>query len=431
MKVSTPSGRCGPCCSTAATGSTAIQRAVSAPAKSCQVISSQSRFGSMRSCPRDLAAGAEERGRDANGPRRMRRPPGMGKTARLPYFQPMQEKPMNLIVWGRWPSVLLASALAVGTAGAQTLDKVSFGTNWVAEAEHGGFYQALADGTYRKYGLDVTIVPGGPQVNNRILVPVGKMDFVMVAGTLQAFDAAVQNIPTVSVAAMFQKDPQVLLAHPDQGIEKFEDLKKLTLLVSPEGRVNYLQWLKADFGFREEQVKPYTFNPQPFLADKRTAMQGYVTSEPFAVEKQVGMKPKVFLLADYGYDTYSTLIETRRELTQTKPDLVQRFVDASIVGWYNYLYGDNKAANALIKKHNPEMSDELLAYSVETMKAYGIVDSGDALELGIGAMTDARMKSFFDKMVRAGVIKPDLDYRKSYTLQFVNKRVGVELRPKN
>jgi len=343
----------------------------------------------------------------------------------------MQEKPMNLVVWGRWPSVLLASALAVGTAGAQTLDKVSFGTNWVAEAEHGGFYQALADGTYRKYGLDVTIVPGGPQVNNRILVPVGKMDFVMVAGTLQAFDAAVQNIPTVSVAAMFQKDPQVLLAHPDQGIEKFDDLKKLTLLVSPEGRVNYLQWLKADFGFREEQVKPYTFNPQPFLADKRTAMQGYVTSEPFAVEKQVGMKPKIFLLADYGYDTYSTLIETRRELTQTKPDLVQRFVDASIVGWYNYLYGDNKAANALIKKHNPEMSDELLAYSVETMKAYGIVDSGDALDLGIGAMTDARMKSFFDKMVRAGVIKPDLDYRKSYTLQFVNKRVGVERRPKN
>ncbi|HKG00804.1 MAG TPA: ABC transporter substrate-binding protein, partial [Xanthobacteraceae bacterium] len=200
---------------------------------------------------------------------------------------------MNLVVWGRWPSVLLASALAVGTAGAQTLDKVSFGTNWVAEAEHGGFYQALSDGTYGKYGLDVTIVPGGPQVNNRILVPVGKMDFVMVAGTLQAFDAAAQNIPTVSVAAMFQKDPQVLLAHPDQGIEKFDDLKKLTLLVSPEGRVNYLQWLKADFGFREEQVKPYTFNPQPFLADKRTAMQGYVTSEPFAVEKQAGMKPKI------------------------------------------------------------------------------------------------------------------------------------------
>ena len=331
----------------------------------------------------------------------------------------------------RWAGAgALAGAAMLTAAGAQALDKVSFGTNWVAEAEHGGFYQALADGTYRKYGLDVTIVPGGPQVNNRILVPVGKMDFVMIAGTLQVFDAVAQNIPTVSVAAMFQKDPQVLLAHPDAGVEKFEDLKKLTLFVSAEGMVNYFQWLKSDYGFREQQVKPYTFNPQPFLADKRSAMQGYVTSEPYAIEKQSGMKPKVFLLADYGYDTYSTLIETRRELTEKKPDLVQRFVDASIVGWYNYIYGDNTAANALIRKYNPEMTDALLAYSVATMKTYGIVDSGDAQSVGIGAMTDARMKSFFDKMVRAGVVKADLDIRKGYTLQFVDKKVGLDLRPK-
>jgi NitT/TauT family transport system substrate-binding protein len=324
-----------------------------------------------------------------------------------------------------------AATAAFATAQAQPLDKVSFGTNWVAEAEHGGFYQAVADGTYRRYGLDVTIVPGGPQVNNRILVPVGKMDFVMIAGTLQAFDAVTNKIPTVTVAAMFQKDPQVLLVHPDQGIERFEDLKRLTLLVSAEGMVNYFQWLKSDFGFREQQVKPYTFNPQPFLADKRSAMQGYVTSEPFAVEQQAGFKPKVFLLADHGYDTYSTLIETRRDLVDKRPDLVRRFVDASIIGWYNYLYGDNRAANALIKRHNPEMTDALLAYSVDTMKRHGIVDSGDALTLGIGAMTQARMKSFLDKMVRAGVVKADIDYTRSYTLQFVNKRVGTDLRPKN
>ena len=339
---------------------------------------------------------------------------------------------MKLTVLGRVAAMAALAGLAsLAPAASQTLDKVSFGTNWVAEAEHGGFYQAVADGTYHRYGLDVTIVPGGPQINHRILVPVGKMDFVMIAGTLQAFDAAIQNVPTVSIAAMFQKDPQVLLAHPDQGIERFEDLKKLTLFVSAEGMVNYFQWLKSDFGFRDSQVKPYTFNPQPFLADKRTAMQGYVTSEPFAVEKQAGLKPKVFLLADHGYDTYSTLIETRRDLVAKNPGLVQRFVDASIVGWYNYLYGDNKAANALIRRHNPEMTDELLAYSVATMKQHGIVNSGDALTAGIGAMTDARMKSFFDKMVRAGVIKPNVDYAKSYTLQFVNKRVGLELRPKN
>ena len=171
----------------------------------------------------------------------------------------------------------------------------------MAEAEHGGFYQALADGTYKKYGLDVTIVPGGPNVNNRILLPVGKIDFFMSANTLQAFDAVEQNVPTIEVAAMFQKDPQVLIAHPDQGIEKFEDLKKLTLFISKEGMATYFQWLKADFGFKDEQVKPYTFNPQPFLADKKSAMQGYVTSEPFAIEKQGNFKPKVFLLADQGF----------------------------------------------------------------------------------------------------------------------------------
>jgi len=327
-------------------------------------------------------------------------------------------------------AVLAALAASATLAVAQAPDKVTFGTNWVAEAEHGGFYQALADGTYRKYGLDVTILPGGPSVNNRILLPVGKIDFFLAANTLEGFDAVTQNVPTIDVAAIFQKDPQVLIAHPDQGIDKLQDLKPLTLFISQGGMATYYQWLKADFGFKDTQVKPYTFNPQPFLADKKSAMQGYVTSEPFAIEKAAKFKPKVFLLADEGFSAYSTLIETRRELVDKRPDLVQRFVDASIVGWYNYVYGDNAPANALIKKQNPEMTDDLLAYSVAAMKQYGIVDSGDTLTLGVGAMTDARMKYFFDEMVRAGVAKPGLDYRKAYTLQFVDKKVGLELRPK-
>jgi NitT/TauT family transport system substrate-binding protein len=326
---------------------------------------------------------------------------------------------------------LAALAASATWASAQTLDKVAFGTNWVAEAEHGGFYQALADGTYRKYGLDVIIVQGGPNTNNRILLPVGKIDFFLSADNLQGFDAVTQNIPTAEVAAIFQKDPQVLIAHPDQGVEKFEDLKNLkTLFVSSEGVATYFQWLKADYGFKDSQVKPYTFNPQPFLANKDSAMQGYVTSEPFVIEKATKIAPKVFLLADQGFSTYSTLIETRRDLIDKKPDLVQRFVDASIVGWYNYIYNDNSAANALIKKQNPEMTDDLLAYSVAAMRKYGIVDSGDSTTLGIGVMTDARMKDFFDEMVRARVVKASLDYRKAYTLQFVGKKVGLDLRPK-
>ncbi len=332
------------------------------------------------------------------------------------------------------PTLTMSLVLGAGAASfaiAQTLDKVSFGTNWVAEAEHGGFFQAVADGTYKKYGLDVTIVPGGPNVNNRILMTSGKIEFFMSANTLQQFDAVANNVPTVAVAAIFQKDPQVLLAHPESNVKKIEDLKPLTLFVSKEGMTTYFQWLKSEYGFDETKVKPYTFNPQPFLADRKSAMQGYVTSEPFAVEKEAKFKPTIVLLADNGFNTYSTLIETRKEFAESKPDLVQRFVDASAIGWYNYIYGDNSAGNAMIKKLNPDMTDDLLKYSVDKMKEYGIVDSGDAVKNGIGAMTDDRMASFFNKMVKAGVVKGSLDYKSSYTLRFVNKAVGLDLRPKN
>jgi len=331
---------------------------------------------------------------------------------------------------------LLASLLTAVPARAQDekqagkLDKVSFGTNWVAEAEHGGFFQAVADGTYKKYGLDVTIVPGGPNENNRMLLLAGKIDFFMTANTLMSFDAVANNIPVVSVAAIFQKDPQIFLTHPEVKVTKLEDLKPRMLFISKEGMTGYFQWLKSEYGFSEKNVRPYTFNSQPFIASPQSAMQGYLTSEPYAVEKSADFKPNVILLADYGFNDYATLIETRTELVEKKPDLVQRFVDASIVGWYHYIYGDNSAGNAMIKKFNPEMTDDLLAYSVAKMKEYGIVDSGDSLKLGIGAMTDERATNFFGTMVKAGLIKPDMDYRKSYTLRFVNKSVGIELRPK-
>jgi NitT/TauT family transport system substrate-binding protein len=328
-------------------------------------------------------------------------------------------------------AILMAIVLPVSRGCAQTLDKVSFGTNWVAEAEHGGFFQAVADGTYKAYGLDVTIVPGGPNDNNRMLLISGKLDFFMAANTLMSFDAVANNVPVITVAAIFQKDPQVFLTHPESKITKLEELKPLTLFVSKEGISSYFQWLKSEYGFSEEKVRPYTFNSQPFLANKQSAMQGYVTSEPFAIEKSAGFKPGIILLADYGFNAYSTLIETRGDLIDKKPDLVQRFVDASIVGWYHYLYGDNAPANEMIKKLNPEMTDELLAYSIARMKEYGIVDSGDSLHDGIGAITDARMASFFDKMVRAHVVRSDIDYRKAYTLRFINKGVGLDLRPKN
>jgi NitT/TauT family transport system substrate-binding protein len=325
-------------------------------------------------------------------------------------------------------AALAASLLATGATAA---DKVTFATNWLAEAEHGGFYQALVDGTYAKYGLDVTIRQGGPQANNRLLLATGRIDFYMGANMIQAFTAVEQNVPTLAVASLFQKDPIILMSHPGQGLDTFEDLPKATAFIAKENLASVFQWLKLAYGFTEAKVKPYTFNPAPFIADKRSIQQGYVTSEPFAVEQQGHFKPNVFLLADYGYDSYSTTIEARRDTIETKPDLVQRFVDASIIGWYNYLYGDNKAANAEIRKENADITDAQIAYSIARMKDYGIVDSGDALARGIGVMTQERNKSFFDKMVQAGVVKAGLDYRRAYDLRFVGKGVGLDLRPKN
>ncbi|HEY1944590.1 MAG TPA: ABC transporter substrate-binding protein [Roseiarcus sp.] len=325
---------------------------------------------------------------------------------------------------------LAFAAALVGAGPAFALDKVTFGTNWLADAEHGGYYQALVDGTYAKYGLDVTIMQGGPQSNGGMLLVAGKIEFYMGGDTIGDFLSVEQGVPTIAVAADFQKNPQIFMSHPGVGLDKWTDLPKATAFVSNGALNTFYAWMRLAYGFTDENVKPYNYNSAPFIADKHSIQQGYLTAEPFEVEKQGGFKPNIFLLSDYGYSTYSTLIETRRDLVEKRPDLVQRFVDASAIGWYHYLYGDNKKANEMIKKENPEMTDEQLAFSIGKLKEYGIVDSGDTLKLGIGAMTDERWKNFFDTMVKVGIVKGTTDYKKAYTLQFVNKGVGLDLRPK-
>ena len=299
------------------------------------------------------------------------------------------------------------------------LQSVTFGTNWYAQAEHGGFYQAVAAGIYEDYGLDVTIQMGGPQVNGTQLLMGGAVDFFMGYAS-DAIKAVEEGIPKVTVAAIFQKDPQILTAHPDQGIKDLADLKGKPVFISKAANVTYWPFLAAKYGFTDDMKRNYNFNPGPFLADKNSAQQGYLSSEPLAIAKEGGFEPVVFLLADYGYTPYASTVETRQEIVDSDPDLVQRFVDASIKGWYSYL-DDPAPGNALIKRDNPEMTDEKIAYSIEKMLEYGIVLSGDALTQGIGTMTDERWRSFFEEMAAAGVFNPATDYRRAFTLEFVNK----------
>jgi NitT/TauT family transport system substrate-binding protein len=325
--------------------------------------------------------------------------------------------------------MLLAAALA---APALAQDKVIFATNWKAQAAHGGFYQALADGTYRKFGLDVTIQPGGPQVNNRPLLPAGRIDFLMTGNLLHSFDNVKNGVPTMVVAAMFQKDPQALIAHPGQGYEKFEALKNAPVaLIAKDGQFSWWQWLKVTHGFKDEALRPYNYNLGPFLANSKAIQQGYSVAEPIYVENQGQFKPVVHLLADHGFSTYSTVIEARLDMVKNKPELVQRFVDASILGWVNYLYGNRRAANALMIKDNPEMTEAELEASTALMKQQGIVDSGESLAGGIGAMNENRIKDFYAQMVRAGLYKPgEVDLGKVATFQFVNRKVGLDVKAK-
>jgi NitT/TauT family transport system substrate-binding protein len=325
--------------------------------------------------------------------------------------------------------LLAAVLLAAGTP-ALAQDKVTFATNWKAQAAHGGFYQALADGTYRRMGLEVTIQPGGPQVNNRPLLPAGRIDFLMTGNLLHSFDNVKNGVPTVVVAAMFQKDPQALMAHPGQGYENFAALKSAPVaLIAKDGQFSWWQWLKAVHGFRDEALKPYNYNLGPFLANPKSIQQGYSVAEPIYVENQGRFKPVVHLLADHGFSTYSTLIEARAETVRNRPDLVQRFVDASIVGWVNFLHGNRKAANALMLKDNPEMTEAEIEASVALMKSQGIVDSGEAASRGIGAMSMARIQDFHSQMVKAGLYKPgEVDLSKVAVMQFVNKGVGQDVK---
>jgi NitT/TauT family transport system substrate-binding protein len=324
---------------------------------------------------------------------------------------------------------LLISAVLGAAAGLACTDNaraetVSFGTDWKAEAEHGGYYQAIAAGIYRQHGLEVTLRQGGPQVNHAQLLAAGRLDFNLAPNSFGPLNLAAENIPMVAVAAIFQKDPSVLIAHPGQGNDSLAALKGKPIMIGSDTRITSWTFLKSKFGYTDDQIRPYTFSVAPFLVDPSAVQQGYLSSEPFTIASQ-GVKPVVLLLADAGYSSYGSLIQTSDKLAQEKPDLVQRFVDASVEGWYGYLYGDPTPANELIKRDNPEMSDALLAYGIGKIKEYGIVDSGDAKTNGIGAMTEVRWRDFFDTMANAGVYPKGLDLHKAYTLRFVNKKVGM------
>ncbi len=321
-------------------------------------------------------------------------------------------------------AVCLLLRLGVTTSHAD--DRITFGLDWKAEAEYGGYYQAVATGIYAKHGLDVTIREGGPLVNHMQLLMAGRLDFNLGGG--RAIEFASENLPFMAVAAIFQKDLAVLIAHPGTGNDSFAALKGKPIMIGADTRNGWWRFLAAKYGYSDSQIRPYTFNLAPFLADKGAVQQGYISSEPYLIKQKTGIEPVVLPVSDAGYLGYGNIITTSDKLVKENPGLVQRFIDASIEGWYAYLYGDPAPANKLIRQANPDMPADLIDFGRKTMIQRGTVDSGDALKVGIGAMTDARWKAFYDSMVAVGVYQPGIDISKAYTTRFVDKRVGIDMK---
>jgi len=317
---------------------------------------------------------------------------------------------------------VLAAACAPKPKAPTGRKTVRFATDWRAQGEHGGFYQALASGEYAKRGLDVTIMQGGPSVNVPQLLAAGAIELGMGSNSFIPLNMAAEKAPVKAVAAFFQKDPQVLIAHPDTGVTKIADMAGRPILLADASKTAFWVWLKAKYGFTDAQVRSYNYSLAPFLADKRAIVQGYLSSEPYQVEKEGGFKPGVFLLADEGYPGYATMVLAPNKLIESDPDMVRAFVEASAAGWKAYLHGDPAAADALILKDNPEMTLALLANAREQMRNHGIVESGDAAGGNVGAMSEARWAEFFRVTSEQGVYPKDMDYRQAFTLDFVTPK---------
>ena len=312
---------------------------------------------------------------------------------------------------------IAVAAAAMGGASngaADDLEEVTFGTNWYAQAEHGGFYQAVAEGIYEDYGLDVSIEMGGPQVNNTQLLAAGTIDFSM-GYPVDNYKAVQEGVPIVTVGGTFQADPQVIIAQPE--VETLEELRGERVAIASAAHTTFWPWLKAEYGFSDDMVATYDFSVAPFLAGAVKAQQGYVSSEPFQIQRE-GVEPTVFLLADYGYPPYAQTLETTQEMVEQSPDIVSRFVEASMKGWQSYL--DNpEPGNALIVEDNPEMTQEQIEFGIQQMDEYELVVGGDAQEHGIGVMTDARWQELYDFLVSAELISDEVDVDAAYTLEFL------------
>jgi NitT/TauT family transport system substrate-binding protein len=302
---------------------------------------------------------------------------------------------------------------------ATAAEKLRFGLNWLPQAEMCGFYQAQAAGLYAKAGLDVEIVPGGPDRNLPLQIAAGDLQLAMGSG-FTTLNMIQRGIPAQTFAAYLQKDPQTLVAHADQGVETLEDLKGRPIMIAKFSQTEFWQFLKQKYGFSDSQLRPYAYSSVPFLANPKAVQQGYITEDAYLLGKDLPKPPVSILLADYGYANYASTVYALTRYIEAHPGLIAAFADASRQGWEECAKGDYSPAMKAVLAANPEHGEALFHFKMKQMRERELIDSGDARLYGPGAMSDAHWKEFFQSMSAAGLYPPDLDYKSAYTLKFSN-----------
>jgi NitT/TauT family transport system substrate-binding protein len=218
--------------------------------------------------------------------------------------------------------------------------------------------------------------------------------------------------------AAFQRTPQILMTHAGNGIEKLEDMKGKGIMISASARSTYWPFFRTKYGWTDAQIRSYSAQLAPWFSDKMAIQQGLVTNEPYLVKRETGEAPTVFLLADYGYQSYGSVTTISQALIDKKPDVARCLVQASVKGWDDFLK-DPKPAFALIQKDDPANTDDLMAATFATLKSANIVESDDTRKSGFGVITEARWKEHFDMLVANGLAKADLDWKSTLALQFL------------
>lgn len=317
-------------------------------------------------------------------------------------------------------AVLLAIALSAFAckrpADNAGLTKVILQADWYPQPEHGGFYTALVKSYYKDEGLDVDIESGSPYLSPYQRVAAGGAQFGMGASD-RILESVADGQPLIAVAATMQHDPQGIMVRKNSPVRTFADLNGHTVAV--QAGSTWFRYLAMKYRLTNVQEVPATMSVANFIADPNYIQQAFATSEPFFA-RQAGIETRVLLVSDAGFNPYRVMFTTQSFLHQ-HPDVVAKFVRASVRGWRDYL-NDPSAAHAALLKLNPALSPQWMQFSWQQLRDGHFVAGEAADGSQIGQMNPARWTTLYQQLLDLKVIESQFDPAGAYTLQFMQSK---------